>query len=164
MRRGVILAFVAVLVLAGMIGGTFQGTAQNAEGTASPAASPVGSPGASPVALVGDVDAGKALASQCLSCHSVDGSQMVGPTWKGLYGSEVELEDGTTVIADVEYLTESIKDPGAKIVKGFPAGAMPPYGSILTDENIQDIVAYIQSLADDDHEANVDDDDHEDDD
>ena len=158
MRRGVILAFVAGLVLAGMIGGTFHGTAQNAEGTASPAASPVGSPGASPVALVGDVDAGKALASQCLSCHSVDGSQMVGPTWKGLYGHEVALEDGTTVIADVEYLTESIKDPGAKIVKGFPAGEMPPYGSILTDENIQDIVAYIQSLADEDNDDDEEDD------
>lgn len=147
MRRGIILAVVVGLVVAGLLGGTFQGEAQDASPTGSPAASPVGSPAGSPVAVTGDVDAGKALAAQCLSCHSVDGSAMVGPTWQGLYGHEVELEDGTTVIADDAYLIESIKDPGAKIVKGFPAGAMPPYGAILTDENIADIVAFIRSLA-----------------
>ncbi len=143
MRRGALLAVVMLLVMAGLIGGSAHGVALNAEGTASP----VGSPSGSPVALVGDPEAGKALAAQCLSCHSVDGSKMVGPTWKGLYGHEVELEDGTKVIADVDYLVESIKDPNAKVVKDFPAGAMPPYGAILTDENIMDLVAYIQSLA-----------------
>ena len=97
--------------------------------------------------MAGDVDAGKALAAQCLSCHSVDGKEMVGPTWLGLYGHEVELEDGSTVIADEAYLIESIKDPNAKVVKGFPKGAMPPYGAILTDENIMDLIAYIRSLA-----------------
>lgn len=147
MRRGVLLAVMIALVMAGLIGGSARGDALNATGTASPAASPSGSPSGSPVALVGDPDAGKALAAQCMSCHSVDGSQMVGPTWKGLYGHEVEIEGGTTVIADTDYLIESIKDPNAKVVKGFPAGAMPPYGAILTDENILDIVAYIQSLA-----------------
>ena len=134
MRRGAVLAVVVGLVMATMLAGTFGGVAQDAtstaeaDATASPGASPVGSPVASPVGLAGDVEAGKALASQCLSCHSVDGSAMVGPTWKGLYGEEVELDDGTTVIADDAYLAESITDPGAKIVKGFPAGAMPPYG------------------------------------
>lgn len=157
MHRGAVLAVVVALVMAGLIGGTIQSQAQSGSPTSSPAASPEGSPVGSPMALVGDVDAGKALASQCLSCHSVDGSAMVGPTWKGLYGHEVELEDGTTVIADVEYLTESIKDPNAKVVKGFPAGAMPPYGSILTDENVLDIIAYIQSLSDEDHEDEDDD-------
>ena len=147
MRRGIILVVLVGLVVAGMLGGTYQGEARNAASTASPAASPAGSPSASPVAVAGDAKKGKALAIQCLSCHSVDGSPMVGPTWKGLYGEKVELEDGTTVTADDAYLTESIKDPGAKVVKGFPAGAMPPYGAILTDENIADLVAYIRSLA-----------------
>ncbi len=89
------------------------------------------------------------LAVQCLSCHTIDGRPGVGPTWQGLYGSEVELEDGSKVTADDAYLIESIKDPNAKVVKGFPAGAMPPYGSILTDANIADLVAYIKSLAGD---------------
>jgi len=152
-RRGIILAAVIGLVVAGLLGGTFQGEAQSPTSTASPgaspAASPAGSPVGSPVAVLGDAKAGKMLASQCLACHTIDGSQAVGPTWKGLYGSEVELEDGSTVVADAAYLMESIKDPNAKIVKGFPAGAMPPYGSILSDENIADLVAYIETLAGD---------------
>lgn len=148
MRKGIILAAVIGLVVAGLMSGTYQGTAQTATSTASPAASPAGSPVGSPVAIKGDAKAGKMLASQCLACHTIDGSKGVGPTWKGLYGSEVELEDGTTVKADDAYLMESIKDPNAKVVKGFPAGAMPPYGSILSDQNIDDLIAYIRSLAD----------------
>lgn len=107
--------------------------------------SPVGSPIASPIAgLVGDVEAGKAAATICLACHSTDGKTIVGPTWKGLYGAPVELEDGTTVIADDAYLARSIKDPMSQIVKGFPP-AMPPY-SYLTDQQIADLIAYIKSL------------------
>lgn len=147
MRKGIILAAVIGLVLAGLLGGTNLGEAQTATPTSSAKASPEASPSGSPVAVAGDVKAGKMLASQCLACHTIDGKAAVGPTWLGLYGHEVELEDGTTVIADDAYLIESIKDPNAKVVKGFPKGAMPPYGSILTDQNIADLVAYIRSLA-----------------
>jgi mono/diheme cytochrome c family protein len=149
-RRVAVLTTVVSMALALLIAGPLQGNAWQDAATpeASPAASPAASPGASPMAMAGDVERGKQLAAQCLSCHSVDGSQLVGPTWLGLYGHEVELEDGSTVIADDEYLIESIKDPNAKIVAGFPAGAMPPYGSILSDEDIIDIVAYIRTLGD----------------
>jgi cytochrome c oxidase subunit 2 len=102
---------------------------------------------ASPVVaggLIGDVEAGKALANQCIGCHSVDGSQMVGPSWKGIYGHEVELEDGRVVTVDEAYLERAIKDPMSEIVKGFPP-AMPPY-SYLTDQQIADLIAYIKSL------------------
>ena len=70
---------------------------------------------------------------------------MVGPSWKDLYGHEVELEDGTKVIANEAYITQSIKDPTSQIVKGFPP-AMPPY-AYLTDQQIADIVAYIKTLS-----------------
>ena len=153
-RRASILLAVIGLVAAVLVAGPLAGSALQDEGTpegspeASPAASPAASPGASPMAgLVGDVEAGKNLASQCMACHSIDGSQMVGPTWQGLYGHEVELEDGTVVIADEAYLFESILDPNAKVVKGFPMGAMPPYGTILSDQDIANLVAYIRSLS-----------------
>ena len=111
-------------------------------------ASPVASPGATP--LAGDVDLaaaerGRNAAAICLACHSVDGSQMVGPTWKGLYGHEVELEDGSTVVADEAYLRESITDPLVKMVKGYPP-SMPPFGATLTEEQMADIIEYIKSL------------------
>lgn len=112
---------------------------------ASPEASPQASPIASPEGIVGDVEAGKQLATQCLGCHSVEGGTLVGPTWKDLYGEEVELEDGTVVIADEAYLMQSIKDPTSQIVKGF-APAMPSY-AYLTDQQINDLIAYIKSLS-----------------
>jgi cytochrome c oxidase subunit II len=83
-------------------------------------------------------------ANGCAACHSINGAQGIGPTWFGLFGSEVELTDGTAVIADEAYLTESIKAPQAKIVAGFETQLMPTYG--FTDEQIADIVAYIKTL------------------
>lgn len=94
-----------------------------------------------------DVEAGRQLAAQqCAACHSVDGTQAVGPTWQGLYGSEVELEDGSTVTADEAYIEESIRDPNAKIHAGYPANVMPSYDGTLSDDQIAQLVAYIRSL------------------
>ena len=81
----------------------------------------------------------------CVSCHTTDGSPSLGPTWKGLYGKERELEDGTTVIADEEYLETSIFDPNAQIVKGYRP-TMPAYRGQLTDEQLHAIIEYIKSL------------------
>ncbi|HTP00038.1 MAG TPA: cytochrome c oxidase subunit II [Anaerolineales bacterium] len=94
----------------------------------------------------GGPDAGKAFVAQngCAGCHSIDGTRMTGPTWRGLFGSEVPLSDGKTVKADDAYLTESIKDPNAKIVAGFPANVMPKFD--LTDQQIKSIVSYIETL------------------
>lgn len=94
--------------------------------------------------LVGDVSKGKQLSAQCLACHSIDGSTVVGPTWKGLYGHEVTLSDGSKVTADSDYIAESIRDPNAKVVEGFPP-VMPPF-AYLSDQDIADIIAYIKSL------------------
>jgi len=83
----------------------------------------------------------------CTSCHSVDGVKIVGPTWQGIYESERLLTDGTSVIADLEYLKESIIDPNVKIVDGFPQGVMPPnFGQELTVDQIADIIEYIKTL------------------
>jgi cytochrome c oxidase subunit 2 len=88
---------------------------------------------------------GQALVSAngCAACHSVNGAAGVGPTWQGLFGSTVELEGGSSVIADEAYLTESLKDPKTKVVKGFQP-TMPIYP--FTDEEIANIVAYIKTL------------------
>jgi|SRR3990172_121786 len=82
-------------------------------------------------------------ANGCVACHSVNGAAGVGPTWLGLFGSTVELESGGPVTADDAFLSESIKDPAAQVVKGF-APTMPVYP--FTDEQIADIVAYIKTL------------------
>lgn len=84
-----------------------------------------------------------ATAQACVGCHSIDGSRMTGPTWLGLYGSEVILADGSTVTADDAFITESILDPNAKVVESF-APVMPPFA--LTDEEVSSLVAYIKTL------------------
>jgi cytochrome c oxidase subunit 2 len=80
----------------------------------------------------------------CIGCHSLDGSKMTGPTWFGLYGSEVKLEDGTTVIADDAFIAESILAPKAKEVAGFAPTVMPPYA--LNETEIANIIAYLKTL------------------
>jgi len=85
-----------------------------------------------------------AAANGCAACHTIDGSKLIGPTWAGLAGSQVELIDGTTVTADDDFLHESIKAPQATIVAGFEGQQMPVYG--FSDEQIADLIAYIKTL------------------
>jgi cytochrome c oxidase subunit II len=84
----------------------------------------------------------------CVSCHTVDGSASVGPTWKGLYLSTVELEDGTTVTADEAYLRESILRPSAKTVEGYSPGFMETVikPDSLSESEVDALVEYIKSL------------------
>jgi cytochrome c oxidase subunit 2 len=58
----------------------------------------------------------------------------------------VTLENGSTVTADEAYLLESIKQPEAKIVQGFPPVMPPNIAAQMTDAQIQDIIAFIKSL------------------
>ena len=83
------------------------------------------------------------LSKGCVGCHSVDGSIVMGPSWKGVYGTTEQLEGGATVTVDEAYLEESILTPSAKIVRGFPV-PMPIIP--VTDDELQAIIAYIKSL------------------
>lgn len=83
---------------------------------------------------------------QCSSCHTSDGTEGLGPTFKGLYGSRRTMADGTQITVDEKYLMDSIRDPDKQIVKGFEAGSMPPTETPLTDQEINEIISYIKSL------------------
>lgn len=80
--------------------------------------------------------------SGCTACHSVDGSAVAGPTFKGLYGSRRTLVNGTTVTADDAYLRQSIEHPEAQVVKGFEA--MPPIP--VNPADVPRIIAAIKAL------------------
>jgi cytochrome c oxidase subunit 2 len=88
----------------------------------------------------------------CGACHSVDGSKKQAPTMLGRFGQPAELSDGSTVTFDVSYLIESINNPKVKLAKGYDpskdAGAveMPSFAGKITDQEMSDLTAYLQSL------------------
>lgn len=98
--------------------------------------------GADPAVSVGEQ---LSRSSGCAGCHGGDFDGGAGPSWIGLAGSEVLLTDGTTVIADDEYLTAAIADPSAQLVEGYNL-RMP--ANNLTDAEVAEIVAFINTLAD----------------
>ncbi len=81
----------------------------------------------------------------CAQCHTTDGKPLTAPTWKGLFGSTVQLTGGGTVTADENYVRESILSPNAKVVQGFPP-IMPTYQGRIKDAEINAIIAYMKTL------------------
>ena len=81
----------------------------------------------------------------CATCHSKDGSRLVGPSFKAIYGREGKLADGSTYKADEEYINESIMEPKAKVVEGYPP-VMPSFKGQLDDNQINAIIAFMKTL------------------
>jgi cytochrome c oxidase subunit 2 len=82
----------------------------------------------------------------CQACHAedVDG---IGPKYAGLFGSQRELEDGSTVLADRDYLRESILYPGVKVAKGYNPNGMPAnIGQSLSEDELEWVLDYLESL------------------
>lgn len=86
-------------------------------------------------------------ATACAGCHSLDGeaSALHGPPLHDIFMSERQFADGTSGIADDDYIRESILEPAKKVVKGYP-GEMPSYLGILSDGDVESLVLYIRSL------------------
>jgi len=85
----------------------------------------------------------------CFACHSIDGSKIVGPTFKGLFGTEIEVVTGGNerkLIADDEYIRKSIYDPAADIVKGYPKALMISYKGTISEDQVKQIIDYLKSL------------------
>ena len=82
----------------------------------------------------------------CLGCHTTDGTRKVGPTFKGLYGSNVTVVTNgreRTIAADEDYIERSVRNPGADVVKGYP-NIMPKIP--VTDEELKEILEYLETL------------------
>ena len=86
----------------------------------------------------------------CASCHSLDGDDGTGPSFKGLAGSTVKLEGGKQVTADAAYLQKAITDPDADVTEGYNAGLMKAsidgFDLGSKPEDVKKLVEFIQSV------------------
>ncbi len=82
----------------------------------------------------------------CLTCHSQDGSRIIGPSFKGIYGKqEIVIIDGVEkeITIDDAYLIRSVYEPNAEVVKGYNQGLMISYKNTLSDEDVAKIIDYL---------------------
>lgn len=87
-------------------------------------------------------------ASGCAACHtisSLDGARgAVGPKLDGLSARAGSRVPGKTA---EEYIRQSVEDPSAYVVKGYPDGLMPHnLKASMTDEQFKDLIAYLETL------------------
>jgi cytochrome c oxidase subunit II len=85
----------------------------------------------------------------CFACHTVDGTKLVGPSFKGVYGSKQIVITGREeheVTADDEYIKRSVYDPNADVVKGFNKGLMLSYTGQLSEADVKQITEYLKTL------------------
>lgn len=102
---------------------------------------------AAPGAVVSMAEKGRDVFNNkgCFACHSTDGTKKVGPSLKGAFGREEEFADGTKGKVDENYIRQSVMEPQAKLVKGFPP-SMPTFKGLLSDDEVNALIAYIKSL------------------
>jgi cytochrome c len=130
----VLAVFVALLAACGGGGGSASGGEQAAGGAAA----------------TGNAANGETLFKQsvigqnpgCATCHSLDGSQLVGPTLQGIGTRAATRVEGQSA---EQYTHASIVDPNAYVVEGFTQGVMPSYQD-LSEAQVNDLVAYLLTL------------------
>src|SRR5690606_22381640 len=91
---------------------------------------------------------GRAAAARhgCFQCHTVDGSPGDGPTWLNLYGARETMQTGEVVYVNPTYITQSMMDPTAEIVAGFPP-IMPSFQGRITPAEDAAIIEYMKALS-----------------
>jgi cytochrome c oxidase subunit 2 len=93
------------------------------------------------------VEAGEILYKRfgCNACHSIDGATGIGPTWKGAFGTQRSLADGTSVEIEENYIRDSILAPQGQVAAGYDP-VMPTYKGRLKDQDITALIEFMKSL------------------
>ena len=107
------------------------------------------------MASVTDIFAGKTMEEvgellynkhACKACHSINGTKLVGPTFKDLYGNTFDTKEGVQIVADDAYIKESILTPNVSVIAGYEP-VMTPYAGKLNDKEIEAITAWLKSMS-----------------
>lgn len=95
---------------------------------------------------------GKGSAAACAGCHSIKPNEkLVGPSLAGISGQAATIIKDPNYKGNAKdaagYIHESIVEPNAYVVPGFPPNVMPAnYGKDLSGQEINDLVAYLMTL------------------
>lgn len=76
----------------------------------------------------------------CVECHETGRA----PNLNGVFGTRVQLSDGSSVVADEAYLREIILTSD-RVPLGYQHD-MPPFGGVLSDEEVSLVITYIKSI------------------
>jgi cytochrome c oxidase subunit 2 len=101
--------------------------------------------GGTPGETLASAGAKRFVEQACNTCHGEQKSSR-GPSLVGLFGRSVRMQSGQVVVADETYIRESIVNPQAKLVEGYPP-IMPTYQGLISEEGLLQLTAYIKSLS-----------------
>ncbi len=102
--------------------------------------------GLEPMSRLAELGRAAAARHGCLQCHTVDGSPGDGPTWLNLFGARETMQTGEVVYVNPAYITQSMMDPTAEIVAGFPP-IMPSFQGRITPAEVAAIIEYMRALS-----------------
>ncbi len=88
----------------------------------------------------------KVHTARCIACHNVTDVKGIGPSFKGLWGRQETMDDGQQYLVDENYTRESILNPNAKIVAGYPKGVMPTFAGQLNEQELLGLIEFIKTL------------------
>jgi cytochrome c oxidase subunit II len=97
------------------------------------------------------VERGKVIyENECATCHTLDGTEITGggPSWKGLWGTERTMQDGSKVTFDRNYVSESVATPSKRVVQGYPDVMTPFNWGDQQDAYLEGLYAFMESLKD----------------
>lgn len=85
----------------------------------------------------------------CFSCHTQDGTRLVGPSFKGVYGKKEKVVTNGQVreiVIDDAYIRNSIYNPNADVVETYNPGLMITYEKLITPEEVNEIIDYMKTI------------------
>ncbi len=95
-----------------------------------------------PLAEVGQ----KVYQVRCTACHLLTEKVNVGPGFKAIFGREQKIQGGPSVVVDENYIRESILNPSAKVVAGFPSGVMPTFAGQLSEQELMGLIEFLKTV------------------
>jgi mono/diheme cytochrome c family protein len=149
MKRG-FYVLMALLVGAALLAACGGGATSQGSGTGAGQTGGTATTGGA-ASAAGDPEAGKTLFAAatvgnnpgCTTCHSLDGSNLVGPSMQGIGTRAATRVSGESA---EQYLRTAITDPNVHVVEGFAQGVMPSYKTAVSDTQLSDLVAYLLTL------------------